>query len=335
MIRTRQAVRGRDRLKHVRRIVAVCVLIVGGCGFHVAGSGAGFDASDAIQPDGPGGDALPLPIDALGINPDAATVTDIDGDGIVNASDNCPLIPNAQQYDEDADGVGDACDNCPHIANATQANIGETAVGGVADAVGDVCDPNPTLTGDDILLFVGFNTAADITGWTGSGATFTVNTSTGRLEQSATAQRALFYKSGLNLAATTVTGKITYLAIGSSFPKGAALLRMFAHSGVDDFGVGCGEQLDNQGGNTNDAISRELGGLSCSGASPRSIGDVFVGHSSTMSTSSIGGSGYQCTIVNNALRVYTDNSFCTQAGSGIGIEVVNAKIAVSYLIAID
>ncbi len=48
----------------------------------------------------------------LPINPD------VDEDGVVNASDNCPNIPNYDQSDVDDDGVGDLCDkgNSP-IAN--------------------------------------------------------------------------------------------------------------------------------------------------------------------------------------------------------------------------
>ena len=45
---------------------------------------------------------------------------DLDGDGIANASDNCPAIFNpvrpvdaGQQADGDGDGIGDACDGCP------------------------------------------------------------------------------------------------------------------------------------------------------------------------------------------------------------------------------
>ncbi|EYF05541.1 DUF4215 domain-containing protein [Chondromyces apiculatus] len=45
-------------------------------------------------------------------NPD-----DSDGDGIPNASDNCPTEPNPDQADQDGDGRGDACDLCPTVAN--------------------------------------------------------------------------------------------------------------------------------------------------------------------------------------------------------------------------
>jgi len=38
---------------------------------------------------------------------------DTDGDGIIDAQDNCPAIPNPAQTDTDGDGVGDLCDPCP------------------------------------------------------------------------------------------------------------------------------------------------------------------------------------------------------------------------------
>ena len=38
---------------------------------------------------------------------------DTDGDGVPDASDNCPYTPNPDQADADHDGVGDACDACP------------------------------------------------------------------------------------------------------------------------------------------------------------------------------------------------------------------------------
>jgi cytosine/adenosine deaminase-related metal-dependent hydrolase len=50
------------------------------------------------------------------------TALDSDGDGIVNAIDNCPAVfnpirpfDNGAQADFDADGVGDSCDACPNL----------------------------------------------------------------------------------------------------------------------------------------------------------------------------------------------------------------------------
>lgn len=38
------------------------------------------------------------------------TIADTDGDGIANASDNCPFVYNPDQKDSDGDGAGDLCD---------------------------------------------------------------------------------------------------------------------------------------------------------------------------------------------------------------------------------
>jgi thrombospondin type 3 repeat protein/hemolysin type calcium-binding protein len=73
--------------------------------------------------------------------------TDTDGDGIVDATDNCPNVDNPDQADADADGLGDVCDddqdgdgfaaddNCPAVANADQTDTD-------GDGIGDDCDPD-------------------------------------------------------------------------------------------------------------------------------------------------------------------------------------------------
>jgi len=68
--------------------------------------------------------------------------TDGDGDGVPDASDNCPTTPNPDQTDSDGDGVGDACDNCRETANADQADSD-------GDGVGDACDNCPTTPNAD------------------------------------------------------------------------------------------------------------------------------------------------------------------------------------------
>lgn len=121
------------------------------------GLGCGFD------PDGGNGE------------PDAPPVVDRDGDGVLDAVDNCVEVVNPDQHDEDGDGVGDVCDNCPHVANPDQANVGELDAGAAPDQAGDACDPFPTQPGNDILLFESFHRG--LGGWstTGPGAWATVS----------------------------------------------------------------------------------------------------------------------------------------------------------------
>jgi len=83
---------------------------------------------------------------------------DVDGDGITDALDNCPLVPNPDQLDSDGNGAGDACDgdddgdgiddgadNCPRTPNPGQEDLD-------GDGVGDVCDGDTDGDGLDDLL---------------------------------------------------------------------------------------------------------------------------------------------------------------------------------------
>jgi hypothetical protein len=100
-------------------------------------------------------------------NPD-----DLDGDGVLNASDNCPERYNVDQHDEDSDGVGDVCDNCPTIANTNQADTTERAIPlQLPDGVGDACDLRPGLAGDLVFAFYPFVDPAHDATWTAAGWT--------------------------------------------------------------------------------------------------------------------------------------------------------------------
>ncbi|HEV7733737.1 MAG TPA: thrombospondin type 3 repeat-containing protein [Candidatus Binatia bacterium] len=86
----------------------------------------------------------------------AAPSTDLDGDGILNASDNCPEVSNAEQLDVDGDGVGNACDTCLELANAgdEQADADEDGIGDVCDACADT-DADVPIPGEDEVYRMG------------------------------------------------------------------------------------------------------------------------------------------------------------------------------------
>ncbi|MFH1688402.1 MAG: M14 family zinc carboxypeptidase [bacterium] len=65
--------------------------------------------------------------------------SDRDGDGVLNAVDNCPDTFNPDQANDDGDSRGNVCDNCPTVDNPDQAN-------GDGDNRGDACDNCPTVT---------------------------------------------------------------------------------------------------------------------------------------------------------------------------------------------
>lgn len=140
-----------------------CALALAGCNAIL-----GLDPATNGDGDGVGVDARDGAIDA----PDApdAPEQDVDGDGIADEHDNCPVVENPRQDDEDGDQVGDACDNCPHVANAEQTNSDTSS----DDDLGDACDPYPGLPGDRLIFFDGFNGADLAAEWTADAASWTV-----------------------------------------------------------------------------------------------------------------------------------------------------------------
>lgn len=81
-------------------------------------------------------------------------VSDLDGDGIADHQDNCPVNSNTSQTDTNKDGIGDDCDidndgvadvddNCPVDVNINQADSDN-------DGAGDVCDVFPEDSGETL-----------------------------------------------------------------------------------------------------------------------------------------------------------------------------------------
>jgi hypothetical protein len=166
-------------------------------GFQIDANGA--DASEG--PDGSGGDAFTGadagPTPDVGVDGEDTSVPtpdtadddggvadgggadgDMDGDGVVDGQDNCPLVANPDQEDLDDDGYGDACffpeyispccgpecaldsdgddipdvlDRCPWEVNPGGIEDNEDTDG---DGVGDICDDDDDVDGDGVLDLV-------------------------------------------------------------------------------------------------------------------------------------------------------------------------------------
>lgn len=125
---------------------------------------------DQADSDGDGrGDACETPVDEPEAAPAGPTVQarpgDRDGDGVPDASDLCPLVPDARQADLDGDGRGDLCDadidddgvpqapegvirgdNCPREPNPGQEDADRDGIG---DACASPSTPAPGPAGLD------------------------------------------------------------------------------------------------------------------------------------------------------------------------------------------
>jgi hypothetical protein len=90
--------------------------------FTYTGAAAGLDTVSASAQD-----TLGRPLAAAAVTRTwTPGVADSDGDGVPDATDNCPEIPNPAQADADHDGLGDACDtalppgNLPVVAGTRE-----------------------------------------------------------------------------------------------------------------------------------------------------------------------------------------------------------------------
>lgn len=117
--------------------------------------------------------AVPGPPKAVAFRLDAvealsvAEIIDGDDDGVADAFDNCPDVPNPIQGDADGDGIGDRCDLCRDRANANQTDdngngVGDACEGPSLEIVLDAPDglTGASVTGGDLFLDCG---GADVT----------------------------------------------------------------------------------------------------------------------------------------------------------------------------
>lgn len=257
------------------------------------------------------------------------TNLDRDGDGVLDATDNCVEIFNPQQYNEDGDPLGDVCDNCPHIANADQANVGETSQGRSPDLVGDACDPNPDQSGDLQHFFLGFNSADDLTGWSFAGDQ-DFKLANGQLQNRVTTNLALAWRNNLQLTAdSTLVAKVTYRGFSQNYAsRGAAVLGRFARNGNLGIGVGCGQMRTSP--STNNPF---LNGSRYTGnAFDHSEAGTTTVNVNTMSvyTTRLTNNGATCGMTGVAASWSVAS---TSNGSGAAISVWGASVDIDYLIA--
>jgi hypothetical protein len=132
-------------------------------------------------------------------------------------------------HDEDGDGVVDSCDNCPSVANANQADTGEQNAGGMADGVGDACDPRPAAGGDSILLFDPFTSGQISSDWQVNGGTWQAGTET--IAETATGNaQELDRVSFANISDYLVETQVTLDALPTSDSRATLVSRMTTSS---------------------------------------------------------------------------------------------------------
>jgi len=106
-----------------------------GRGIAVDGSGNAYVTGGTVSTDFPAANPL-QGTNGGGESPFVAKLAhigDSDGDGVDDATDNCPTAANPGQEDADGDGIGNVCDNCPTVTNQSQTDTD-------GDGKGDACD---------------------------------------------------------------------------------------------------------------------------------------------------------------------------------------------------
>ncbi|HKQ62846.1 MAG TPA: MopE-related protein, partial [Candidatus Polarisedimenticolaceae bacterium] len=111
------------------------------------------DCNDANPARHPGAPELCNAVDddCNGLVDDHGGAIDADGDGMVGACDNCPLLYATNQLDADGDGVGNSCDLCPRDFDPAQLDSDGDGRGNACDSCPlDADSPDHDLDGDRI-----------------------------------------------------------------------------------------------------------------------------------------------------------------------------------------
>jgi hypothetical protein len=256
-----------------------------------------------------------------------AEAGDTDEDGVGDATDKCVNASNAEQYDEDADLVGDACDNCPHLANQNQFDVGESNAGASKDGIGDACDPNPALGGDELALFMAFNQTSDLTGWQFAGQNdFTI--AGGALQNRKTTDLALAWNNDLDLRDATLVSKVKYVALSTTYQlRGVAIVGRFKRDSNLGSGIGCGELRDTSSSSSSPFLNAVEYNGGAFNNRRSGDGNLAVGGSSVYTARLVSG-GVVCT---DGTTEWSRNSSFNDGG--VAFSVWGAAVDIEYLVA--
>ncbi|MEZ4403547.1 MAG: hypothetical protein R3B06_26220 [Kofleriaceae bacterium] len=164
--------------------------------------------------DAQGGD-VDAPADAPADAPtDGACLGDRDCDGVVDATDNCPDVPNRLQRDFDGDGDGDLCDLCPAVGNDTTVNNSD------GDGVGDACDFSPGL--ECVVWFDTFRDPSGLTSYRTTTAGPWSITGDALVQDSASLADEVLWTQATYVAPTVATGGKILVALPSAVDGGPA-----------------------------------------------------------------------------------------------------------------
>jgi Thrombospondin type 3 repeat len=262
------------------------------------------------------GTAMPdAPVDTADAAPDAPS-DDRDGDGVLNAVDNCPDIANADQADEDTDMVGDVCDPCPVSGDNTDDDH---------DGVANDCDPNPNTSGDHIALFEPFNTMP--AGWTFTGTWTATN---GSLGVSAGDGQYLYARhAGVSAHETVLAGIRVLSMVGTNYrPAGVFDNGVFTGS-TTTYATACGYMMTGASDSSPNAPLIDLYRNPAGSALDRSSLVWTTGQElvivETRTDSTYGCFGYNATTSTSATAGGTDTTDNGIATVGLHVGGVNAR----------
>ena len=150
---------------------------------------------------------------------------DSDHDGVPDATDNCPSVPNPDQLDSDGDGVGDACDSCIEVPNPDQSQscallTGTAKVSASNRSPQDVLTLHARLGAAQPQLL----TAALAIDVTGPGGAYHLALPAGSMKLSAQGRTGAYRSGRVSLTVRSTAARGVEISMRSSDPAVASLV---------------------------------------------------------------------------------------------------------------